>query len=267
MTDQKLSPAEAAFLIAPKARTGHQCLEAGLLALLGAGRVRVEGAAGMFSEPALVLEPSASGAVLPRHVAAIEQALAGYGSGNRLTRTQVLHALQKRFGYGYGRFVHEEIAPALIGRGLVGRTDGKWLGIFPRIRYARTPAGDAMAAPLERLMAEVERFPSLIESDPDAAIRLARSAGVLLVMSPKARRQIPALRTLLAERGDDSAAVIYASSDTGPDRDWELGVEGSDMALSFELDALFDGLDAASDFTSGGDGGSSDGGDGGGGGD
>lgn len=144
------------------------------------------------------------------------------------------------------------------------RTDGKLLGLFPRISYRRTPRGGALIAPLERLMVAVERIPSVITSDPEHAIRLARLAGVLLVMSPKARRQIPKLRKLLTERGEELAPSIYEPIDRDREAEWEQVLELGDMALAFDIDSLFDGLDVVGDFTSGGDSSSSDGGDGGG---
>jgi hypothetical protein len=119
---------------------------------------------------------------------------------------------------------------------------------------------------MERLMGDLERFPALVRADPDAALKLARSAGVLLLMSPKARRQIPAVRRLLEARGEDHAAPIYSSeseSDEGASHVAELG----DLSLALDMGSLLDGLEAVGDLTSDGDGGASDGGDGGGGGD
>ena len=87
-------------------------------------------------------------------------------------------------------------------------------------------------------------------------------------MSAKARRQIPALRKLLSKRGDDFVPMSQMSLDGGEeDRDqMKLLLDLGDMALSSEIEALFDGIDAVGDFTSGGNSSSSDGGDGGGGG-
>ena len=128
--------------------------------------------------------------------------------------------------------------------------------------------GAALAIPVERLVSAVERVPSLIDTDPDQALNVALSAGVLLVMSAKARRQIPALRKLLSKRGDDFVPMSQMSLDGGEeDRDqMKLLLDLGDMALSSEIEALFDGIDAVGDFTSGGNSSSSDGGDGGGGG-
>lgn len=267
MSKRLLTPAEAALLLAPTGATAKKCIEAALLSLLDRGRIAVEPSSNPFKQPALLLiAPTATTAAhLPTHLATVEQALAGYGKGPRLVASQVLDALQKRFGHGFARYVHQEVAPSLMARALLTRSDVKWLGLFRRIRYRRMPPGDALAAPLERLMAAVERVPSLIRSDPDQAIRLARAAGVLLILSPRTRRQIPKLRKLLAERGDDDASLTYISFEDERVPRWERVLELGDMALAFDLESLFDGLDAVGDFTSGGDSSSDGGGDGGGG--
>lgn len=267
MHKRLLTPAEAVLLLAPAGATAKKCIEAALLSLLDCGRIAVEQSSNPFKQPALMLTAptAATAAALPSHLAAVEQALLGYDKGNRLVASQVLHALQKRFGHGFTRYVHREVAPSLMSRAMLSRTDSKWLGLFRRTVYRRLPPGDELAAPLERLMAAVERMPSLIRSDPEQALRLARSAGVLLILSPRARRKIPKLRKLLAERGDNGASVIYVPLESDREHEWEQVLELGDMALAFDLDSLFDGLDAVGDFTSGADGGSSEGGDGGGG--
>jgi hypothetical protein len=158
--------------------------------------------------------------------------------------------------------------PRWFKRELLIRQDGKWLGVFPKISYERTAAGAAITAPLERLVAAVNQVPSLIERDPDAALKVAMEAGALLVMSPPARRQLPALRKLLEERGDGYVPLSTMpgiSDDEGNEAEKSLDL--ADMGLSLGAETLFDSIDAVGDFTSGGDSGSSDGGDGGGGGD
>ena len=108
-------------------------------------------------------------------------------------------------------------------------------------------------------MLAVEQVPSLIDSDPERAMRLARSAGVLLVMS-QARKQISNLRRLFANRGDDLAPLTYDVVEDDREGEWDQMLELGDMALDFDVPSLLDGLDAVGDFTSGGDSSSSDGG-------
>lgn len=260
-----LTPVEAGFLLDPGIGVASKCLQAGLLCLLDAGRIEFERSSNPFRQPALrIASSSGSGPPLPTHIEALERALVDYGKGDRLVGTQVVDALQKRFGYGYGRYVNDELAPGLIKRDLLTREDYKWLRLFNRVRYRRTARGDALAVPIERLMAQVGNLPSLIAADPERAIRLARSAGVLLIMSPKARRQIPKLQKLLAKRGDDSASLAYLPLETDDEADWDQLLELGDMALAFDVGALFEMIDAVGDLTSGDSTSSDGGGDGGG---
>jgi len=275
MDRRRITPAEAALLIAPTGRTATKCLQAGLLSLLAAGRIGFEKPDWPVRPAALVLRGTGLTGVgagttdpLPRHVAVLETTLVDAGKGNRLTAAEVLHALQKRFGHDYGRYLRDEVAPELIRRNLLTRTDDKWLGLFPRITYERTASGEVMTLPLRRLMTAIERLPGLIKSDPDQALRLARSAGALLILSPEARRQIPQLRKLFEQRGEDLLALSVLPIGGEERGDWEAVLELGDLALSFDAFGLFDSLSSVSDFTSGGDSSSSDGGgDGGGGGD
>lgn len=262
MDRRLITPAEAALLLSPSSSTASKCVQAALLSLLSVGRIEIEQSSNMFKQSALLLNPPSAAIELPAHLRAVEQALQVYGKSNRLVSSVVLQALQKRFGYGFGRYVHDHVAPGLAKRNLLTRQDGKWLGLFPRITYERTAGGDALAEPIKRLMVAVEQLPSLIDGDPDQALRIARSAGVLLIMSPKARRQIPALRKLLAECNDELVPLTYMVTDDENEDKVELEqlLDLGDMTLSFDVDALFDGIDAAGDFTSGGDSSSSDGG-------
>lgn len=267
MTQRLLTPTEAAFLLAPKSRSARECLQAALLSLLSSGRIAIEQSNSVFKETALILTGNETARPLPSHLKAVDEALTSYGGGDRLVSSKVLQALQKRFGSDYRRYVHDEVAPALIRRDLLLRKDSKWLGLFPKISYEHTPRGAAITAPLDRLMSAVNQVPSLIESDPDEALRVALAAGALLVMSPPARRQLPALRKLLTERGDDYVPLTTMpgmTDDEGSDAGRLLDL--IDMALSLDVGTLFDGIDAVGDFTSGSDSSSSDGGDGGGGG-
>jgi hypothetical protein len=196
----------------------------------------------------------------------LEKALVAYNGRESLARTEVLHALQNGFGHGYGRYLHDEVAPGLIKRDLLARADSKLFGLIPRVRYERTARGDALAAPLEQLVAELEQFPTLARSSPDEALQLARSAGVMLLMSAKARRQIPALRRILEDRGDGHIPLVYAAGSTTEEDEGAGSAEIGDLLLAFDMSSLLDGMDAVGDFTSGADSSSSDGGDGGGGG-
>lgn len=271
MERRLITPAEAALLLAPAGGTAAKCIQAGLLSLLDAGRIAFEQGPGPLKRVVLILLPldAARRGSLPAHLEALGRALAAHSRGTRLDPPEVVRCLQRAFGVSFRRFVHDEVAPSLIKRGLLTRTDGRWFGLFPRIIYRRTPAGEALAAPLERLKDAIDDLPALIKRDPDAALRLARSAGVMLVMSPTARRQIPALRALFDQRGGDSGITAYVAIDSGGEDDERIGhwLDIGDLALEFDLPSLFDSIDAVGDATGGGDGGGSDGGGNGGGGD
>lgn len=269
MDRRRITPAEAALLITPAGRTATKCLQAGLLSLLAAGRIGFEKPDGPSRPAALVLKGAGAGTTgpLPRHLAVLEAALVDAGKGSRMKAAEVLHALQKRFGHDYGRYLRDEVAPELIRRNLLTRTDDKWLGLFPRITYERTASGEVMTAPLRRLMTAIERLPALLKSDPEQALHLARSAGALLILSPEAQRQIPQLRRLFEQRGEDMVTLSILPMEAEDRGEWEAVLELGDLALSFDAFGLFDSLSSVSDFTSGGDSSSSDGGgDGGGGG-
>jgi hypothetical protein len=155
-------------------------------------------------------------------------------------------------------FFDRHVSPA-------SRVRPKLLGLNPQISYQRTASGDALAGPMKRLMEDLEQFPALVRLDPDAALKLASSAGVLLLMSPKARSQIPSIRKLLDERRDAHPVPFYSSNEA---EDGATDATGpGDLSLALEMGPLLDGLEAVGDFTSESDGGASGGGDGGGGGD
>lgn len=264
MADPRMSPAEAAFLVEPSVSSAGRCLQAALLTLLGQGHVEFGEKGSLLSDRMLHLRLG-DGRPLPQHIAAVRNALRDYRSGtSSLTRTHVIHALQKRFGLGYGRYVHDHVAPALIERGHLRLERKRFLGLIPYRHYERTTQGYGAAAPLRRLIDEIDDLPSWIAADPDRALAMARSAGILLILSPKARRQIPKLRKLVQSRDGDGSSVTYVYTSDEDDGHWNQVIDLGDMQLGDDAFDLFDSVDAAGDFTSG-DGGSDGGGDGGGG--
>jgi hypothetical protein len=91
MDRRRITPAEAALLIAPTGRTATKCLQAGLLSLLAAGRIGFEKPDGPVRPAALALRGAGAGTPdpLPRHVAVLETTLVEAGRGNRLTAAEV----------------------------------------------------------------------------------------------------------------------------------------------------------------------------------
>lgn len=263
MTRRLLTQSEAAFLLAPSGRAGGDCIRSAPLALIAQGRMAVAEREKPFGSLELILGSDMGADGLAAHLRAVEMALREYRDGGRLSGAHVLAALQKRFGYGFGRYVHRHIAPDLIRLGHVVRTDTKWLGLFPRTRYELTTHGERVVAPLRRELASLDELPALVKANPSRALELAHSAGVMLVLSPIARRQIPRLRKLMAKRVGDQGPIVFAGSDTSSSVE---GFESHSWIADFEGCSLFDGISAVCDATSS-DGGTADGGADGGGGD
>jgi hypothetical protein len=247
-------------------------MEAGLLQLLANRRIAIGEAAKDRQSPMLMLrEPiNEPGPDSVQHLAALELCLRDAAGGGSLVGSSLASALQDRFGPAYKRFVHDEVAPSLVHRGLLKREDGKLLRLFPRIRYARTPAGDALAAVIQPRLFAAARIPALLKTDPGAAVRTARAAGLLLILSPKARRAVPALRKACAEYDDVDAVLALLSEEDRDTGDLECLLDLEALALSMDFEALLGALevviDAAADAAAGSSDGGGDGGDGGGGG-
>lgn len=268
MARSLLTQSEAAFLLAPSGRAGGDCIRAALLSLISQGRIAVAGKSTPYASLELILGSDSGPDGLAPHQRAVEMALREYRDGKRLSASDVLAALQKRFGHGFGRYVHDHVAPELIELGHVVRIDSKWLGLLARTRYDLTAKGQAVVAPLRRELASLDDLPALVKANPAYALQLAHSAGVMLVLSPIARRQLPRLRKLMAQRNDEPGTIVIAGSDASSG---VAGFESHGWTGGFDGCGLLDGVSAVCDATAdggSGDGGGADGGgDGGGGGD
>lgn len=255
-----LTQAEAAFLLSPAARTGGDCIRAALLSLIAQGRIAIAEKAGPTGTLELILGSDNGPAGLAPHQRAVEMALRQYRDGKRLKPTEVIAALQKQFGSGYGCFVHDHIAPELIALGYAVKIETKWLGFIPRSRYGLTAKGHEVAVRLRRELASLDDLPALVAANPAFALQLAHSAGVMLMLSPIARKQIPRLRRLMAQReGDPGLAMTPA-----PDQPASIaGVESHVWPADRDGCGLLDGVGGVCEVTAG-DSGSGDGGDGGG---
>lgn len=262
MTDGPLLPAEAALLVEPRRSTAPQCIQAGLLTLLGRGHIAIEEQGRFLKTRYLRLRPG-DGEPLPRHLATLKNAIDVYASLGMARSDQVVRALQKAFGLDYRKYVHDILAPPLISAGLLRREERKFLGLIPYYRYERTAAGEAKVGRLIRLIEEAGGMKKLIRTDPDRAMLIAHLAGIMLVLSPAARAQLPKLKALMAERGTDGGAVYYTGSSSDESSDWRLEVDVGALDFSTDIGGMLDSICSVGDFT-GGDGGG-DGGDGGGG--
>lgn len=263
MTRSLLSQAEAAFLLAPSGRSGGDCIRAALLALIAQGRIAVAKQSNPFGGYELVFGSDKGADGLLPHLRTVELTLRDRAGSGRLDRAGVLAALQKRFGYGFGRYVHEHIAPELADLGHVVRLDGKWLGIIPRTRYELTSTGQKVVAPLLRELATLDNLPALIERSPAHALQLAHTSGVMLVLSPVARRQLPRLRKLMTKDDTGFGPLVLTGSDSGSVEGFQPHAWSADSEVSSLLDGVASVCDATSadggsDGGGGGDGGGGD---------
>ena len=260
MTTEPLLPAEAALLIEPKRSTAPQCIQAALLTLLGRGHIAIEEEGRLLKQRFMRLRPG-DGEPLPRHLATVKNALDVHTRFGMVRSDQAVRSLQKAFGSDYRKYVHDILAPSLISRGFLKREERKFLGLIPYYKYQRTDAGDTKVRTLVRLLDEAGGIKKLIRTDPDRAIRIAQMAGVLLILSPAAKAEIPKLKALMAERSGDVGGAYYV--DGGSDEsDWQLHVDAGSFDFSTDVGGWFDSVGAVGDFT-GGDGGGGDGGGGG----
>ena len=263
MTNGPLLPPEAALLIEPKRSTAPQCLQAALLSLLSLGHIALHESKGFFSTAHTLRLLDGEGPPLPPNLAVVKNVLLSHGRGRVLRTQEVIRALQKGFGLDYRQYVEDKLAPSLIKRGLLRREQRKFLGLIPYSSYARTPSGEAKAAPLIRLLDEAGGIRKLIRNDPNRAIGIAQAAGVMLVLSPAAKAQIPQLKALMADRAADSSGGGYYVEGGSDESEWQIGVDFGSFDFSADIGGWLDGVGSVGDFT-GGDGGDG-GGDGGGG--
>jgi hypothetical protein len=259
MTNWPLLPAEAALLIEPKRSSAPQCLQAALLTLLGQGHIAIEVEGRFFTQRFLRLRQG-DGEPLPRHLATVKNALDTYTRFGRTRSDEAVRSLQKAFGNDYRKYVHDILAPPLISSGLLKREERKFLGLIPYYHYERTMAGEARVRPLIRLLEEAGGIRKLIRNDPDRAIRIARMAGVLLVLCPAAKAQIPKLKALMADRGTDGGGAYYVDGSSG-ESDWQLGVDFGNFDFSVDVSGWLDSIGSVGDFTGGDGGGDGGGGD------
>lgn len=261
MTRVLLTQCEAAFLLSPRADTAPDCIRATMLALIAQGRMAIREGVASSCTSEVVLGSDSGPEGLAEHQRVVESTLRERRRGGRLSASDVHSALSSKFGLSFRRYVHDHVAPSLIASGHVVRIDGKWLGLFPRTRYELTPRGVAAIEPLKRRLADLDELPALLKSDPDRALRLAHEAGVMLVLSPIARRQLPRLRRLMAEReGDGGYTPLTGMPPAGIDTGFETAAWPLDPVDCGLLDGIWAVCDATTGDTGSADGGGSTGG-------
>lgn len=261
----RLTPPEVALLVEPRAGSVGLCLQAALLTLMSRNLLTLEREGKWINRRFLRLGRG-DAASLPRHLGVVLQALQPNAVGGRIEARAAATALRKAFGNDFRAYVHDVLAPPLIGSGLLEREDRRFLGLIPYARYQRTPSGEARVAPVQRILDQAKRLRRTARDEPDRALAIAQAAGILLVLSPAARAAIPRLKQALAQRVGDAPTVAVSAGRSDQERSPgdEWSIETGDFGTVADLDSGLDDIAGVGEFT-GGDGGSSDGGDGGGG--
>jgi hypothetical protein len=177
---------------------------------------------------------------------------------------------------GLSGWVKRVVLPELQVRGLYEQQQRKFLGIFTRTSWERTPAGEQVRADLVRRTKEGERgFRDWVDTDPARALAFVGVAGSSLLLMDALH---PDIRRLREQAASDSGVYFAAGDGDDAERDEEMaddvGVEGTGAldlgSFDFDLDlGSFDAIDSAFDAIDAGvdSGGNGGGGDGGGGGD
>lgn len=236
-------------------------LRIALAVLAGAGHIAIDATPG---GERFVRVQRAPGPSAPEHIVMVYRTLRDAARNGLLSRASARAALTGAFGWRFRRYAHSNVAAALAAHGMLRIELTRVLWLFTVRRLRRTASGDAMAARLAHQLAQLDTLPQLIEGNPARALRLARAAGPLLLLSPVARSAIPRLQSLASAAMSGTAFALIDE----PEPEWLDLLDHFELAMSVDFDILLDAIEAIAGF--GGDGSSgsgsdSDGGDGGGG--
>jgi len=246
-----------ALLVDPHPKHAIKALRVALVVLAAGGHIVIDAATGGES---FVRVKQAPGAGTPEHLVAVYRVLRDSARSGRLSRAVAQTALVTAFGSGFRRYALDHVAPLLVANGMLNIEATRVLWVFPSQYVRRTPAGDAIAKGLQQHLTELDTLPKLIDDDAARALKLARAAGPLMLLSPGARQAIPRLQAL-ALASPSSAAYTFIEE---PEAEWLQLLEHAEELMSVDFDGLLDIIEAIAGF--GGDGGSGSGSDGDGGG-
>lgn len=255
-------PVCLALLVNPH-KHAINALRVALVVLAAGGHIVIDSAPG---GEGFVRIKQAPGPATPEHLVAVYRVLRDSARSDRLSRAAAQTALMTAFGSRFRNYALTSVAPVLIARGMLNIDATRVLGLFPSQRVRRTPTGDAIAKRLKQRLAELDTLPQLVDGDTTRALKLARAAGPLLLLSPGARKAIPRLQVLALASPSGAAYSLIEE----PEAEWLELFEYAEELMSIEFDGLLDAIDAIAGFGGDGGSGSSDGdggGDGGGGGD
>jgi hypothetical protein len=264
-TRTTLDPVCLALLADPRPRRAIDVLRVALATLAAANHILIDSTPG---GERFVRVQRAPGPNAPAHLVTVYRALRDAARSGQLSRAATQAALAQAFGTRFTRYADAEVAPALEARGLLRIETRRRLWVFSSRQMQRTASGDALAARLTRRVAELDTLPQLVDSNPARALRLARAAGPLLLLSPHARSSIPRLQALAVTALPGNAHALIDE----PEPEWLELFEHAETLLSIDFDILLDAIEAIASFGDDASSGTSTdsdagGGDGGGGGD
>lgn len=180
------------------------------------------------------------------------------GPAASLSRTDLAHRLQVRFGYDYGKYRSKIVRPALVERGWMEEEAYRALGVIPRRRYRRTAQGERVRVEIEARLRPAADAAARVESDPRGALAVVAALGPLALMAEPLR---PHLATLVQAAHADGAALpaeLLTAAEEDERRTTWLDALG--MLADVDWGGMLDAIDGF------GDAGADGGGDGGGGG-
>ncbi|HTZ38406.1 MAG TPA: hypothetical protein VMB84_20440 [Stellaceae bacterium] len=198
-----LSAAEAFILMSLPKFDARQALKLGFLGLLAQGLLRLESEErrGLIrtrrivhlyaAPPVPEVVPGIAGALLTVVRAAEPDGL----------MKDVVKQSVREYGAHFIGFAQRQVLPALVARGLAEERRSRLLGLVPRSRHFRTPAGDREKLRLEQAMREARAIPRLIDGDPGQAVALVAALGGAILLVDELRPHYAALGQALRERG------------------------------------------------------------------
>lgn len=256
-----IGPVHAHALMAPDA-PAHELMRMALLHLsaLGFMGVEAEPRRGLFSGPAERFRRREGRGPLPAELGLVLDAIFPPAKpAASLSRTELAHRLQGRFGYDYGKYRSKIVRPALVERGWMAEEAYRTLGVIPRRRYRRTAEGERVAREIDARLRPAADAAARVSSDPRSALAVVAALGPLALLAEPLR---PHLATLAqAARSDGAvlpAGLLEAAEEEERRTAW---LDALEVLGEIDWAGILDALDGFGD--AGADGGGGDGGGGG----
>ncbi len=257
-----LGAAEAYLLLSLPKFDNRKALKIGFMGLLAQGVLRIENEdrPGLFRTRhiARLRVAAAAPANLPPVAASLVKVVRAT-EPDGLMRDVVKQSMRE-YGSALLGFVQTIVAPALIARGLAEKQTSRILGLLPRTRYVRTPAGESEKIRLDGLMQDACSIPRYLDRDPAQAAALAASLGGVILLIDELRPHYQAIAVALRERGSGDFAPVDIGGFDGVDAGaFDFGALDFSAFDSGAFDSFDSGFSDAGGDGGGGDGGGSSG--------